>query len=253
MFIEYGELSTRLYDLTKPVGFSINGDLEYYYQYLEQLTGTILEAGVGTGRLMIPYLEKGLDIEGVDLSSAMLAQCEKNMALHHVKGTLYQGDLTKLALKKRYEAIIMPTGSLCLIPNHLILDILTFFYQHLEANGTLIVDLELPTWFNEQEVSISNYPLTDTEGLLFTSTAQNMDWHQQKVSYVHRYELVSNGQVIQTELSHFTLYWYGIQEFISLLEKVGFTSVTYEAGYGKNTQDSLITFFATKPDNSTVN
>ena len=30
MFIEYGELSTMLYEHTKPIGCSIVGDIEYY-------------------------------------------------------------------------------------------------------------------------------------------------------------------------------------------------------------------------------
>jgi len=30
MFKEYGELSTRLYEHTKTIGHSIDGDIEYY-------------------------------------------------------------------------------------------------------------------------------------------------------------------------------------------------------------------------------
>jgi hypothetical protein len=49
MFNEYGKLSTMLYEHTKPIGYSINGDIEYYSEKLKNLSGRVLEAGVGTG------------------------------------------------------------------------------------------------------------------------------------------------------------------------------------------------------------
>ncbi|MDI5490119.1 class I SAM-dependent methyltransferase, partial [Salmonella enterica subsp. enterica serovar Cerro] len=67
-----------------------------------------------------------------------------------------------------------------------------------------------------------------------------------KVSYIHRYELVEKGIVTETELSHFTLYWYGIEEFKAILAEVGFTDITYTVGYEKNGESSLVTFFAKK-------
>lgn len=47
MYSNYGPLCTELYDLTKPVGFSIGGDMER----LQGLTGKVLEAGGGSGRV----------------------------------------------------------------------------------------------------------------------------------------------------------------------------------------------------------
>ncbi|MEG2709060.1 MAG: class I SAM-dependent methyltransferase, partial [Vagococcus sp.] len=96
MFIEYGKLSTMVYEITKPVGKSLDGDLEYYFEKLKEIKGPILEAGVGTGRLLIPFLQKVLEMEGIDLSNEMLEQCRINMAEHKVDGVVFQGDLTKL-------------------------------------------------------------------------------------------------------------------------------------------------------------
>ncbi|MGX7024003.1 class I SAM-dependent methyltransferase [Vagococcus hydrophili] len=244
MFVEYGKLSTKMYEITKPVGHSIDGDIEYYYEQLKNVQGLILEAGVGTGRMMIPFIQKGLQVEGVDLSREMLNQCQLNMDKADVSGNIYQGDLTKLDLEKQYEAIIMPTGSFCLLPRVIIKDVLTSLRNHLKDKGTLILDIELPAWFNPGEVTVSEFPLSDDEGLLFTSTAQEMDWHEQKVSYIHRYELIEKGIVKETEISNFTLYWYGIKEFEELLRRVGFVDISYRVGYEKNNTASLITFFA---------
>lgn len=246
MFVEYGELSTKMYELTKPIGYSMNGDLEYYYKQLKDVKGNILEAGVGTGRMMIPFIEKGLAIEGVDLSEQMLAQCQSNLKKAGLEGMLYQGDLTNLQLEKQYEAIIMPTGSFCLLPRSKVNDILQSFYRQLTEGGKLILDIELPSWFVEKEVETASYPIDEESGILFTSTAQTMDWHEQKTAYIHRYDLVRNGYVEKTEVSNFVLYWYGIEEFLLLLKANGFSTAFYEVGYGRDTTASLVTFFADK-------
>lgn len=47
MFIEYGKLSTIVYNHTKKVRTSLDGDLEFYSNILKNTKGKILEAGVG--------------------------------------------------------------------------------------------------------------------------------------------------------------------------------------------------------------
>ena len=48
MFSFYSSLCTELYDYTKPVGYSLNGDIEYYEERLKNCRGRILEAAVGS-------------------------------------------------------------------------------------------------------------------------------------------------------------------------------------------------------------
>ena len=44
---------------------------------IEQHPGRVLDVGCGTGRLLIPYLASGIDIEGVDSSGEMLSICRE--------------------------------------------------------------------------------------------------------------------------------------------------------------------------------
>lgn len=246
MFKEYGKLSSLMYELTKPVGSSLNGDLEYYLEKLQAVNGPILEAGVGTGRLFIPFLQKGLQMEGLDLSQEMLAQCQKNLEQAGLTASIWQADLTNWSAEKQYAAIIMPTGSFCLLPNKKVESVLANFYRQLQPAGKLIIDLELPVWYDKNQLDLREIPIDDTSGILFTGTPQQFDWHQQKTSYLHRYELVKNGTVLETELSHFELAWYGLREFSLLLEKANFKNIHYELNYNKQEAGSLITFLAEK-------
>lgn len=243
---EYGTLSTMMYQKTKPAGYSLDGDIEYYGKHLKDLKGKILEAGVGTGRMMIPLLKQGLNVEGLDRSKEMLKQCRLNLAEENLQGTLYEGDLTKLDLPTKYEAIIMPTGSFCLLPQKEVEKVLAGFYRQLQLGGKVMIDLEWPTSFAVNSVSTSEIILDKERSILFTSIAQSMDWLQQKTCAMNRYELFENGKLLQTEVGDFTMYWYGLKEFYFLLEKAGFSEISATRGYEKNKEIPLMTFFATK-------
>ncbi len=64
---EYGQLATEVYELDKPVGRSFPG-LDYYARQVAGITGRILEPACGTGRVLVPLLEAGLAVEGLDTS-----------------------------------------------------------------------------------------------------------------------------------------------------------------------------------------
>lgn len=246
MFIEYGELSTKVYEITKPINHSIDGDIEFYYHLLKNKKGKTLEAGVGTGRMLIPFLEKGLLIEGVDLSKEMLTQCEINLKKQQLTTPLFHQNLLDLNLETTYETIIMPTGSFCLLPKEKIGQVFQRFSGHLETGGELIFDIELPVDFKENQQEAYSFPITKETGILFTSHSQSIDWVNQKISYLHRYEYFEKGILKNSELSHFILYWYGINELKQLMTSFGFETTQVIRGYHKNEQASLFTFIAKK-------
>lgn len=81
----YGSLCTEVYEITKPVGGEYS-DIPYFIKHLSQIKGRILEAMVGTGRLLIPLLEAGLNVEGIDASPDMLAMCKRNCIKQNTYG-----------------------------------------------------------------------------------------------------------------------------------------------------------------------
>lgn len=245
MFKEYGELSTMLYEYTKPVGFSIDGDIEYYKEKLKNLSGRVLEAGVGTGRMLIPLIKQGITIDGVDISAEMLLQCKANMDKYNVTAELYEQDLTALSLPHKYDAIIMPAGSFCLLPRERIQEVLALFHNHLNIGGKVIIDLEMPSHFKEGRADTSSFSITDDTGILLSVANGKIDWIAQKTSSVNKYELVEKGEVTKTEISNFKLYWYGISELEMRLTLAGFKDCVYETGYGNN-QSEIVTFIAFK-------
>lgn len=249
MFSYYGKLSTEIYDFTKPVGHSIDGDIEYYQERLKTCRGRILEAAVGSGRFMIPFLEAGYTVDGIDYSPEMLDSCRTRCENRGLKPNLYEGDLKDFSLPSKYEAIIIPTGSFCLIENREdSLNALRCFYKHLVSGGRLIVDLELPHGWKIGGISTSTFPLPSGDGITMESKPIEMDWlNQITISHI-KYEKWRNGKLIDTELQRFAMRWFGIEEFKLILEDIGFSDITCSADYNYNQQPSnasqIITFEA---------
>ena len=77
---------------------------------LKDCRGRILEAAVGSGRVIIPLLEAGFTVDGIDYSPEMLDSCRKRCK-ERLTSNLYEGSLQQLSLPYKYEAIIIPTGS----------------------------------------------------------------------------------------------------------------------------------------------
>jgi SAM-dependent methyltransferase len=92
---DYGRLATEVYELDKPVGRSF-GALEYYARQLAGVTGRILEPATGTGRVLIPLLEAGFAVEGLDTSPEMLAVCRQHCRDRGLDPVLREADMTAL-------------------------------------------------------------------------------------------------------------------------------------------------------------
>lgn len=251
MFSYYSTLCTELYDFTKPVGYSLNGDIEYYQERLKNCQGRILEAAVGSGRLIIPLLEAGYVVDGIDYSPEMLNSCRKRCKERGLNSNLYEGKLQEFSLPFNYEIIIIPTGSFCLIEKREdSLNALKCFYKHLVPGGRLIIDLQLPHDWRPGEISTSTFSLPNGDGITMESKSIEMDWlNQLTVSYM-KYEKWRRGKLIQSELQRFALRWYGIEEFKLILENIGFSDITCSADYVYKKQpsnaDQIITFEAIK-------
>jgi SAM-dependent methyltransferase len=233
-FSYYGELCTEVYDLTKKVGQSFGGDIEFYQSKLKKCKGRILEAMVGSGRMIIPLLEAGLTVDGVDYSAEMLASCQLRLKERNLNSNLYHTDLRILKLPYKYEAIIIPAGSLLLIEELKdSIQVLKNLYEHLETGGKLILDLFLPenNLQGDDFRGISTFHLPNGDTITMQEQVVELDFLKQyKVSYL-RYEKWRQGVLIQTELQRFAIRWYGMEEFKLVLKEIGFSEVYISADF----------------------
>ncbi|MFQ5575649.1 MAG: class I SAM-dependent methyltransferase [Anaerolineae bacterium] len=123
-------------------------DLPMWLHLTEAAGGDILEIGCGTGRVMLPLLQQGRRVTGVDLSAAALdiARAKINGAGFARRATLYQADMRALNLPQHdfaFAFIPINTFMHCLtLPEQQ--STLAGIRNHLKPGGALVVDLYHP-------------------------------------------------------------------------------------------------------------
>ncbi len=247
----YGKLSAEVYDLDKYIGKSY-GDVEYYYDRLKDVKGKILEPAVGNGRILIPLLEQGLDVEGFDLSNDMLDLCKRNGDQAGFKPNIYKLNMANFSLTQKYAAVIVPTGSFLLLhKREESVAALQCFYDHLEAGGKLIVDIFLPDTFKKGYVSKRTMHNPEGDMITLEETLVEVEPIHQFSIFHNKYEKWSEDKLIDSELEIFPLKWYGVEEFRLTLEKIGFKNIIVSSDYKYNQYptkaDDIITFEAIRP------
>ncbi len=83
-------------------------------QLFAGLSGTVLDAGVGTGRNM-PFYPKGARVVGIDLSRAMLARATRRRARLGVEAELLEMDVLQTAFPDQHFDVIVATFLFCVL------------------------------------------------------------------------------------------------------------------------------------------
>lgn len=119
-------------------------DIEFFQRVIEEAGGPVLDAGCGTGRLLLPLLRAGIDIDGSDVSSDMLEWCRKGAESEQLSVDLFPQAMHELHLSRRYRTIIV-CGAFGLGGTRAQdLEGLRRIHQNLEPGGLLVMDHHLP-------------------------------------------------------------------------------------------------------------
>ncbi len=100
------------------------------------LSGELLDAGVGTGR-NCAYYPPGAVVSGIDISPAMLARAHRRCPTVAAAGRLYRMDVTELKFPAGSFDAAVSTFLFCVLPDHLQTPALRELGRVVKPGGTI--------------------------------------------------------------------------------------------------------------------
>ncbi len=120
-------------------------DVEYFRRAIERHGEPVLDAGCGTGRLLLPLQRAALDVDGSDASQDMLDWCQKQAVAEDLSFNLYHQAMHQLDIPRRYRTIIVCGAFGLGAGRSEDLEGLRRIHHHLEPGGALVMDHYLPS------------------------------------------------------------------------------------------------------------
>jgi SAM-dependent methyltransferase len=194
--------------------------------------GPILEAMCGSGRLLLPLIEQGFNIHGVDRSASMLASCEARLAASGLKALLFRQGLVELNLPFRYGAEFIAAGSFQLLARGTDANAaLEHLRAHLVPPGHLLVEFFVP----EEAEHPPGAPPVEVRGVKLADGARISlrsevfyDTARKRIDTVSRYERREGATIVAREDERIALTWYDEDEAVAMFRAAGFAEVTLE-------------------------
>ena len=212
-------------------------DQGFFQGIIEQHAGPALDVGCGTGRLLIPYLLAGLEVDGIDPSAEMLALCRSKAAERGLTPQLYQQEMQHLELARCYHTIFIPCGTIQLVVDRSqVFEALRRFHVHLVPAGVLVLTV-YNRWREMQDeqgghwTCYARHRLPDGTVLYKHVRVQGRNLLEQTLAYEVRYRRVQQRRIIEEQRCAAPERWYFKHELELMLERVGFRTLCVTGDY----------------------
>ena len=237
-------------------------DVAFYRDAVRASGQPALDVGCATGRLLLAFLEEGIDTDAVDVSPEMLAIVRHKAAARglDVSGRLFQQAMEALALPRRYRTILVSSSTFQLLTAPAAAaEALRRFHAHLEPDGTLVMSLML-LWTQATPAPVFTTAWSGwreavraSDGATFRRRSRStFDMAQQLERTEDEYELVRDGRVVAAEAHSRSpaTRWYTQEQAVALLREAGFTGVRLTSGFTQEPirpEDTLFCALAIRP------
>lgn len=230
----YGSLCTEMYEILHEK--ASEDELQFYLSYANH-NDKILEALCGSGRFLVPFLNRGFDITGLDLSLEMLAKLKKKAP----DAKLIQADILEYSSHEKYDYIFISSGSVSLFTDmNICLSILKKLKKMLMPNGKFVfaVDTIKNRLENDDDYKVLVSTKTKEGFALILKSKNYFDEKSQTQFSPGIYELYNDKkELLQKEYMDFQTHLYRFGEMEQYLKEIGFTDVKTYSSFSKNLAD----------------
>jgi SAM-dependent methyltransferase len=117
-------------------------ELSFLKEAISRFGQPVLDVACGTGRLLLPLLREGIDIDGCDISGDMLAHCRRQALAEGFQPHLIEQPMSAFEMPRQYRTIYL-CGSFGLAGSRAKdLDTLRCCYAHLKSSGALLLNIQ---------------------------------------------------------------------------------------------------------------
>ena len=222
-------------------------ELAFYRDIIERDGEPALDLACGAGRLLLPLLSAGLDVDGCDISPDMLAFCREGAARQGLSPHLYQQAMHDLDLPRSYRTIYICDSFGLGGRRDQDASALRRCHDHLVSGGTLVFSHYLPNddperwpyWLPERRQRLPEaWPEAGTrkrtasgDEIELRARLVDLDPMEQRLTLEMRAELWREGRLAEQEdrLLRENLYFHN--EILLMLVQAGFADVSVRAGY----------------------
>ncbi|MCA1599667.1 MAG: class I SAM-dependent methyltransferase [Chloroflexi bacterium] len=225
--VDYTGLAATAWDLfsTDEVG----PDDAFFRAIVAQFGEPALDIGCGSGRLLLPMLGAGVDIEGVEPSADMRALCRAGAATRGLQPVLHQQLLQTLDLPRRYRTIFVACGTLHLVIDRAeVVDSLRRLHDHLLPGGAVVLTAFAPWVYIRAEApfGVDWHPrattsLPDGTDLVKEGILLGVNKTEQTAEYAVRYRRLRGETVLDEQICQTPTRWYFKHELSMMLEQAG--------------------------------
>lgn len=223
--------------------FETDGGIEavYYKRLIETSGQPAHDLGCGTGRILLPLLRAGLDVDGSDYSQDMIDQCEARAKKEGLSPLLYAQAMHELDLPRRYKTIfacgVIGLGG----ERPLTMQAMLRCYEHLRPGGSFAFNMtarwnDPPAYLSrlpenrhvlpeEWPVSSERKLLSDGTELEITARTVLVDPLEESQTRQLRARLWRNGKLLEEQIQTMRYEEYGKHELVLMLQNAGFNEI----------------------------
>jgi len=240
-------------------------EILYFRRYVERDGQPALDVACGTGRLLLPYVRAGLDVDGCDVSADMIEQCRAKAAREGLSPSLSVQAMHELELPRKYRTVFVCGAFGLGSTREQDVEALRRLHDLLEPGGTLLIDIEVPyadakRWRYWTTAGRRDLPeerpaprerrlASDGAEYTLRGRAVDLDALEQRITLEMHAERWRNGELDAAEDRRLTINLYFRNELLLLLERAGFADVRIEGDHNDlppTADDEFLVFVARK-------
>jgi SAM-dependent methyltransferase len=222
-------------------------ELPFFQQEIARHGQPVLDLACGIGRLLIPLLRLGIEVDGCDISEDMLHYCQRNAKRQGFTPNLYQQPMHAFEIPRKYKTIFICNAFDLAGSRHNDLETLQCCHAHLEEGGALIFNIQAEytlretwdSWLSDRRKGLP-YPWPEEgsrriapDGSEYVTRTRTLDVNplEQHLTRQVRVEKWQNGKLIAAEEYTMHANMYLKSELLLMLKVTGFGQVSLRGDY----------------------